>query len=261
MSTVTRVLVDHPESGSRLAVLTLNRPEARNALDHLTMMQLTTALAALDRNDTVGAILIRGSDRFFSVGADVAELAGARFPRAHLDDLLGAWDLVGQVRKPLIAAVAGHALGGGCELAMMCDVIIAAENAVFGQPEIRLGLIPGMGGSQRLARAIGKAKAMDLILTGRTIDAFEADRTGLVSRVVPVQELRTTALAVGEAVSGWSLPALLMAKESVNRAFELSLAEGIRFERRSLQSMLATDDHSEGIAAFRARRPPKFVHA
>jgi len=236
----------------------LNRPKALNALNLAVMHELTSAAAELDRDPSIGAIVITGSERAFAAGADIAEMAPLSYAEAHGEDWFDGWDALTRVRKPLVAAVSGYALGGGCELAMLCDLLIAADTAVFGQPEIKLGVIPGIGGSQRLTRAVGKAKAMDLCLTGRTMDAAEAERAGLVSRVVPAADLLTEALGVAATIAAMSTPAGVMAKEAVNRAFETSLAEGMRFERRLFHATFATADQKEGMAAFLAKRAPVF---
>ena len=251
------ILVSRSE---RVGTITLNRPEALNALNSLVMVEVTGAAAELDADPGIGAIIITGSAKAFAAGADIKEMATLSFSEVFEADFFAAWSRLAAVRTPLIAAVAGYALGGGCELAMMCDVLIAADTAKFGQPEIKLGVLPGMGGSQRLTRAVGKAKAMDMILTGRTIDAAEAERSGLVSRVVSADELLTEATAVATAISQMSRSASRMAKEAVNRAFESSLAEGLIYERRLFHSAFATDDQSEGMAAFSEKRPPDFTH-
>jgi enoyl-CoA hydratase len=244
----------------RVASITLNRPAALNALNLQMMDEVVSAAGAFDADGEVGAILVLGSERAFAAGADVKEL----MQRSHADfverDWLAAWSDLSRVRKPLVAAVSGYALGGGCELAMMCDVLIASETACFGQPEIRLGIIPGLGGSQRLTRAIGKAKAMDLCLTGRTMSAVEAERAGLVSRVVPPYQLGKEARDVAEQIAAKSAPSVALLKEAVNRSFETSLAEGLLFERRAFQATFATEDHREGMAAFVEKREPRFVH-
>ena len=224
------------------------------------MHEVTTAAAEFDSDPGIGAIVITGNEKAFAAGADIKEMSGPVVRRRVRQDFFAPWAKLAEVRTPLIAAVAGYALGGGCELAMMCDVLIAADTAKFGQPEIKLGVLPGMGGSQRLTRAIGKAKAMDLILTGRTIDAAEADRSGLVSRVVPADELIREAKAVATTISQMSLSAARMAKEAVNRAFESSLSEGLLYERRLFHSAFATADQTEGMNAFTEKRPPNFTH-
>ncbi|MCX6483450.1 MAG: enoyl-CoA hydratase [Mycobacterium sp.] len=244
----------------RVGTITLNRPEALNALNSQVMAEVTAAAAEFDADAGIGAIIITGSAKAFAAGADIKEMAALSFSDVFGSDFFAAWGKLADVRTPLIAAVAGHALGGGCELAMMCDVLIAADTAKFGQPEIKLGVLPGMGGSQRLTRAVGKAKAMDMILTGRTIDAAEADRIGLVSRVVPADDLLAQANAVATTISQMSRSASRMAKESVNRAFESSLAEGLLYERRLFHSAFATDDQTEGMAAFTEKRPAHFTH-
>lgn len=251
------ILVDRAD---RVATITLNRPEALNALNSQVMTEVTTAAAALDDDPAIGAIIITGSAKAFAAGADIKEMADLSFSQVFAADFFAAWGRLGAVRTPLIAAVAGYALGGGCELAMMCDILIAADTAKFGQPEIKLGVLPGMGGSQRLTRAIGKAKAMDLILTGRTIDAAEAERAGLVSRVVPAEQLLDEAGAVATTISQMSLSAARMAKEAVNRAYETTLAEGLLYERRLFHSAFATDDQTEGMTAFINKRAPQFTH-
>ncbi|MBA0049014.1 enoyl-CoA hydratase [Mycobacterium sp. NPDC050853] len=244
----------------RVAVITLNRPKALNALNSQVMKEVTAAAAEFDTDQGIGAIVITGSEKAFAAGADIKEMADQSFGDMFGTDFFAAWAKLPAVRTPTIAAVSGYALGGGCELAMMCDLIIAAENAKFGQPEIKLGVLPGMGGSQRLTRAIGKAKAMDMILTGRNMDAAEAERSGLVSRVVPTESLLDEAKAVAKTISEMSLSASMMAKEAVNRAFESSLAEGLLFERRIFHSAFATADQSEGMAAFSEKRPANFIH-
>jgi enoyl-CoA hydratase len=248
------------ERDDRVGIITLNRPKALNALNTQVMNEVTSAAADFDADPGIGAIIITGSAKAFAAGADIKEMAELSFADAFGADFFAPWSKLAAVRTPTIAAVAGHALGGGCELAMMCDVLIAADTAKFGQPEIKLGVLPGMGGSQRLTRAIGKAKAMDLILTGRTIGAEEAERSGLVSRVVPADELLTEAKAVATTISQMSRSASRMAKEAVNRAFESTLAEGLLYERRLFHSTFATQDQSEGMAAFVEKRPPNFTH-
>ena len=245
----------------RVGMITLNRPKALNALNDALMNELGEALAKFDADEGIGAIVIAGGDKAFAAGADI----GAMKDRGYRDVYMGEfvtrnWERMKSVRKPVIAAVAGYALGGGCELAMMCDIVIAAEGARFGQPEIKLGIIPGAGGTQRLPRAVGKAKAMDLVLTGRMMDAAEAERAGLVSRVVPADKLIEEALAAAAQIAEFSLPSVMMAKESVNRAFESPLAEGMLFERRLFHALFATEDQKEGMAAFVEKRKPKFKH-
>ncbi|BBX68711.1 enoyl-CoA hydratase [Mycolicibacterium psychrotolerans] len=244
----------------RVATITLNRPKALNALNSQVMHEVTTAAAELDADPGVGAIIVTGNEKAFAAGADIKEMANLSFAEVFSSDIFAAWGRFAATRTPTIAAVAGYALGGGCELAMMCDILIAADSAKFGQPEIKLGVLPGMGGSQRLTRAIGKAKAMDLILTGRNMGAEEAERAGLVSRVVPADTLLEEARAVAQTIAGMSLSASRMAKEAVNRAFESTLAEGLLYERRLFHSAFATDDQTEGMAAFAEKRSPNFTH-
>ena len=246
------------ERRGRVGIIRLNRPQALNALNARLNDELGQAVAAFDADAGIGCMLLTGSDKAFAAGADIKEMAAKSAIEVFMGDFTGGWDAVARARKPVVAAVAGFALGGGCELAMQCDLIIAADNAKFGQPEIKLGVIPGIGGTQRLTRAIGKAKAMDLILTGRMMDAQEAERSGLVARVVPLADLMTEATKAAETIASMSLPALMVAKESVNRAFETSLAEGVRFERRVFHSLFATEDQKEGMAAFMEKRPAKF---
>ncbi|MBX7450950.1 enoyl-CoA hydratase [Mycolicibacterium sp. 3033] len=244
----------------RVATITLNRPKALNALNSQVMNDVTSAAAELDADSDIGAIVLTGNEKAFAAGADIKEMANLSFAEVFSSDFFAAWGRFAATRTPTIAAVAGYALGGGCELAMMCDILIAADTAKFGQPEIKLGVLPGMGGSQRLTRAIGKAKAMDLILTGRTMDAEEAERAGLVSRVVPADALLEEAGATAATIAGMSLSAARMAKEAVNRAFESTLAEGLLYERRLFHSAFATDDQTEGMAAFTEKRSPNFSH-
>src|SRR5713226_9551785 len=246
------------EQRGRVGLIRLNRPQALNALNAQLNDELGHAVAAFDADTGIGCILITGSDKAFAAGADINEMASMSAVGAFMGDFAGTWDAVARARKPVVAAVAGFALGGGCELAMQCDLIIAADNAKFGQPEIKLGVIPGIGGTQRLPRALGKAKAMDLILTGRMMDAAEAERAGLVARIVPAASLMEEALKVAETIASMSLPSVLSAKEAVNRAFESPLAEGLRFERRVFHALFATEDQKEGMAAFVEKRPPKF---
>ena len=242
----------------RVGLITLNRPKALNALSPQLIGELGAALAAFEADEAIGAMVIAGSEKAFAAGADIKAMATKSFQEVFREDLFANWDGVARARKPVIAAVAGFALGGGCELAMMCDFIIAADTARFGQPEINIGLIPGAGGTQRLARFIGKAKTMDLCLTGRLMDAAEAERCGLVSRVVPASELMATALMAAETIAAKSLISAMLAKEAVNRAYETPLAEGLRFERRACLSLFATDDQKEGMAAFIDKRAPEF---
>ncbi|WP_193047764.1 enoyl-CoA hydratase [Mycolicibacterium baixiangningiae] len=244
----------------RVGTITLNRPKALNALNSQVMVEVTTAAAEFDDDEGIGAIVITGSEKAFAAGADIKEMANLSFADVFTSDFFALWGTFAATRTPTIAAVAGYALGGGCELAMMCDILIAADTAKFGQPEIKLGVLPGMGGSQRLTRAIGKAKAMDLILTGRTIGAEEADRSGLVSRVVPADRLLDEANEVAAAIAGMSRNASRMAKEAVNRAFESTLTEGLLYERRLFHSAFATEDQKEGMAAFSEKRPANFTH-
>jgi enoyl-CoA hydratase len=246
------------ETRGRVSLIRLNRPAALNALSRALVHDLTHALDAFEADANIGCIVITGSDKAFAAGADIKEMAEKTFAEAFLGDFAANWDRAATVRKPVIAAVAGFALGGGCELAMQCDMIIAADNAKFGQPEIKLGIIPGIGGTQRFTRAVGKAKAMDIMLTGRMMDVEEAERAGLVARIVPLASLVDEAVKVAETIASLSLPSVLAAKEAVNRAFETSLAEGVRFERRVFHSLFATADQKEGMAAFIAKRPPKF---
>lgn len=245
----------------RVGLVTLNRPKALNALNDALMDELGAALRAFDGDDGIGAIVITGSEKAFAAGADIGAMKDWSYMDVFKSDYITRnWEELKRIRKPVIAAVAGYALGGGCELVMMCDIVIAAETARFGQPEIRLGIIPGAGGTQRLPRAVGKAKAMDLVLTARTMDAHEAERAGLVSRVVPAGKLIEEALAAGAAIAEFSLPAVLMAKEAVQRAYEAPLAEGLLFERRLFHSLFATTDQKEGMSAFIEKRPPRFEH-
>src|SRR5438445_4560320 len=230
------------ETKGRVGVVKLNRPQVLNALNRALIEELTAAIGAFDADDGVGCILLTGGEKAFAAGADIKEMADKTFIEAYLGNFCADWDRAARARKPIVAAVAGFALGGGCELAMQCDLIIAADNAKFGQPEIKLGVIPGIGGTQRLPRALGKAKAMDLILTGRMMDAAEAERAGLVARIVPAASLMDEAMKVAETIASMSLPSLLAAKEAVNRAFETTQAEGIRFERRVFHALFATHD-------------------
>ncbi|MBX6372646.1 MAG: enoyl-CoA hydratase [Acetobacteraceae bacterium] len=250
------------ETQGRVGVIRLNRPQALNALCDQLMDELGQALLAFDADDAIGAIVLTGNEKAFAAGADIKEMRDRTFPAVYRDDWIGQkWETVLRVRKPVIAAVAGYALGGGCELAMMCDIILAAENAKFGQPEINLGVIPGAGGTQRLTRAVGKAKAMEMILTGRMMDAAEAERSNLVARVVPTDQLLAEAVKVGERIAALSVPSVMMAKEAVNIAYETTLHEGVRFERRLFLSLFATEDQKEGMAAFAEKRKPSFRNA
>jgi enoyl-CoA hydratase len=248
------------ERRGRAALVQLNRPKALNALNSQLMDEVTELLADLDTDPGVGAIVLTGSARAFAAGADIKEMQSKSFAEVFTDDLFAPWDSLSRLRTPLIAAVAGYALGGGCELAMLCDVLLAADTAVFGQPEVKLGVIPGIGGSQRLTRAVGKAKAMEMCLTGRTMDAVEAERAGLVSRIVPADQLLDEAWSLAETIAGMSKPVTAMVKEVVNRAFETTLAEGVAFERRVFHSAFALEDQTEGMSAFIDKRAPDFHH-
>lgn len=244
----------------RVGIIQLDRPKALNALNSQLCREVAEVATAFDADESIGAIIITGSEKAFAAGADIKEMAEKDFAQVYTEDLFGLWDTFAATRLPVIAAVAGHALGGGCELAMMCDIIIAADNASFGQPEINLGLIPGMGGSQRLTRAIGKSKAMEMVLTGRTMNAEEAERTGLVSRVVPVAELQDAALEMATTIAEKSRPVAMIAKEAVAAAYESSLAEGVRFERRMNHACFSLEDRREGMAAFVEKRAANFTH-
>lgn len=246
------------ETRGPVGLVTLNRPSALNALNGALLAELVEALTGFDRDPAIGAIVLTGSAKAFAAGADIKEMQSVSFPATYVEDGFAALDAIARTRKPIVAAVAGFALGGGCELAMICDIVIAADTARFGQPEITLGVMPGYGGTQRLARAVGKAKAMDLCLTGRMMDAAEAERSGLVARVAPAAELLDEALKAANKIAGFSRPAVMMLKETLSRAFETTLAEGIRFERRLFQAMFATEDQKEGMAAFVEKRPPTF---
>tara|TARA_Y100001960_G_scaffold330653_1_gene425270 strand:+ start:1566 stop:2342 length:777 start_codon:yes stop_codon:yes gene_type:complete len=249
------------ESRQPVGLITLNRPESLNALSTPLMQELSEAVEVFEADSAIHVIVITGSEKAFAAGADIKEMQSKSYMDVYKEDFVTRdWERVSRCRKPTIAAVAGFALGGGCELAMMCDILIAAENAKFGQPEIKLGILPGSGGTQRLPRAVGKAKAMDLVLTGRMMDAQEAERAGLVSRIVPSKELLEEALQVAAEIAAFSLPSIMMAKESVGRAYETTLSEGIRFERRLFHSAFATDDQKEGMAAFAEKRKPAFIH-
>ena len=249
------------ETVGRVGLITLNRPKALNALCDQLMVELGMALRTFDADAAIGAIVLTGSEKAFAAGADIKEMKDRAYPAVYFDDFIGKrWEDVLGIQKPVIAAVAGFALGGGCELAMMCDLILAADNAKFGEPEINLGIIPGAGGSQRLTRAIGKSKAMEMILTGRMMDAVEAERANLVCRVVPLADLRSEALAMGEKIASLSAPSVAMAKEAVNIAYETTLREGVRFERRLFLSLFSTEDQKEGMAAFAEKRKPLFQH-
>ncbi len=249
------------ETHDRVGLVTLNRPKAMNALNDALMDELGSALRAFDGNEAITAIVITGSEKAFAAGADIAAMKDWSYMDVFKADYITRnWEEIKRIRKPVIAAVAGYALGGGCELAMMCDIIIAGDNARFGQPEIKLGIIPGAGGTQRLPRAVGKAKAMDLVLTARMMDAQEAERAGLVSRVVPAAAVLQEALAAGKAIAQFSLPSVLMAKEAVQRAYEAPLTEGLMYERRLFHSLFASADQKEGMNAFLEKRPPRFGH-
>ena len=248
------------EHKGRVGVITLNRPKQLNALSPALMTELGRALAALDGDAGIGAIVITGNDKAFAAGADISQMKDFSYMHAYLTDYITGWEHFRAVRKPVIAAVAGYALGGGNELAMQCDIVIAAENAKFGQPEINLGVMPGYGGTQRLPRFTSKAKAMDLCLTARMMDAQEAERAGLVSRIVPLEKLMEETLAVADKIANYSLPVVMMIKESINRAYETSLAEGVVFERRVFQSQFSLEDQKEGMAAFLEKRKPTFKH-
>ena len=248
------------ETRGRVGIVRINRPQVLNALNATVVSEVIAAATAFGADANIGCIILTGSEKAFAAGADIKEMADKSFLDAYMSDFAADWERFINVRKPIIAAVAGYALGGGCEVAMMCDLIIAADNAKFGQPEIKLGVIPGIGGTQRLTRAVGKAKAMDLVLTGRMMDAAEAERSGLVARVVPAADLMGEAMKLAETIASMSLPVVMVAKESVNRAFETSLAEGLRFERRVFHSLFATRDQKEGMAAFVEKRAAKFEH-
>jgi len=248
------------ERHDRVCLVRLNRPQALNALNAELIDELNQALDAFEADAELGCLVLTGSDKAFAAGADVKEMQAKTYMEAYLEDFISKWERLTRTRKPVIAAVAGFALGGGCELAMMCDFILAADNARFGQPEIRIGTIPGAGGTQRLTRFVGKSKAMEMCLTGRMMDAAEAERSGLVSRVLPLADLVPEALKVAATIAGFSRPAVMMAKEAVNRAYETTLAEGIRFERRVFHSTFATQDQKEGMAAFVEKRSPHFTN-
>jgi enoyl-CoA hydratase len=248
------------ERRGRVGLVTLNRPEALNALNKATLDELVAAVSGMDADPGVGAVVLTGSGKAFAAGADIKEMASKGYMEMYDADWFRGWEDLTRLRIPLVAAVSGFALGGGCELAMMCDIIIAGDNAKFGQPEINLGVLPGMGGSQRLTRAVGKAKAMDMILTGRFIGAEEAERSGLVSRVVPAEDTVEEALKAAEVIAAKSKPAAMLAKEAVNAAFETGLAQGVLFERRLFHSLFATEDQKEGMAAFAEKRQPEFRH-
>lgn len=246
------------EPRGKVGLITLNRPKALNALNSQVLADILDAVKTFDTDTSIGAMVITGSEKAFAAGADIKEMQAKSYIEAFMQDFFVGWEELTRARKPIIAAVAGYALGGGCELAMMCDFIIAGDNAKFGQPEITLGVMPGMGGSQRLTRFVGKSKAMDMVLTGRMMDAAEAERCGLVSRIVPAAELVDEALKAAAKIADFSLPAVMMAKEAVNRSYETTLAEGLRFERRVFHSMFALDDQKEGMAAFAEKRKANF---
>ena len=247
--------------GDAVGIITLNRPKALNALNGALMDELGAALKAFDADEAIGCMVITGSEKAFAAGADISAMAKFTFAGVYKEDFITRnWETVRSIRKPVIAAVSGFALGGGCELAMMCDFVIAADNAKFGQPEIKLGIIPGAGGTQRLPRAIGKAKAMDLVLTGRMMDAHEAERAGLVSRVVPLEKLMEETLAAALMICGYGQLSVMAAKESVNRAFESGLSDGVMFERRIFHALFSTSDQKEGMDAFLNKRAPQFTH-
>jgi enoyl-CoA hydratase len=248
------------EIRGRVGIITLHRPQALNALNSALIAELNTVLNQYELDDGIGAIVITGSEKAFAAGADIKEMQSKSYMDVYKGDFIGSWERVATCRKPVIAAVAGFALGGGCEMAMMCDFIICADNAKFGQPEINLGVMPGAGGTQRLTRFVGKSKAMDMCLSGRMMDAAEAERAGLVSRVVPLADLMTEAMKSADAIAAKSLPIVMMTKETVNRSYESTLADGIRFERRVFHSMFATEDQKEGMAAFAEKRKPVFKH-
>ncbi len=248
------------ETRDAVGLITLNRPDALNALNGQLISEMGQALVAFEADDAIGAIVITGSTKAFAAGADIKEMKDFSYMDAYLSDFISEWEQVTRCRKPVIAAVAGFALGGGCELAMMCDFILAGDNAKFGQPEITLGIIPGAGGTQRLTRLVGKSKAMEMCLTGRMMDAEEAERAGLVSRVVPVDGLLEDAITTASKIAKMSRPSTMMAKEAINTAFETTLREGVRFERRLFHSTFATEDQKEGMSAFSEKRKPDFKH-
>ncbi len=249
------------ERHDKVCLVRLNRPQALNALNVELIEELNQALDAFEADPQLGCLVLTGSDKAFAAGADVKEMQHKTYMEAYLDDFISKWERLTRTRKPVVTAVAGFALGGGCELAMMCDFILAADNAKFGQPEIRIGTMPGAGGTQRLTRFVGKSKAMELCLTGRMMDAAEAERSGLVSRVLPLAELLPEALKAAAAIADFSRPAVMMTKEAVNRAYETTLAEGVRFERRVFHATFATQDQKEGMAAFVEKRAPKFTNS
>ncbi|MBI1186345.1 MAG: enoyl-CoA hydratase [Alphaproteobacteria bacterium] len=255
--TYETILLERDDS---VAIIRLNRPQALNALNRQVLADITAALDELEADAAIRCILITGSEKAFAAGADIKEMADKSYADVMRENLFAGWDRLGQCRKPIIAAVGGYALGGGCELAMMCDMIFAADTAKFGQPEIKLGVMPGMGGTQRFTRAVGKAKAMDMCLTGRMMDAAEAERAGLVARVVPADKLMEEAIAAAKTIAGYGMPSIMACKEAINRAFEVPLSEGVLFERRTFHALFATEDQKEGMAAFIAKRPADFTH-
>ena len=257
MTTYETIIV---EQRARVGVITLNRPKVLNALNRKLTGELLEAAETFDRDPAVGCIVITGSEKAFAAGADIAEMQNQSYIDMYASDWFSAWDRLVAVRTPIVAAVSGFALGGGCELAMICDIVLAADTAKFGQPEIKLGVMPGIGGSQRLTRFVGKAKAMEMCLTGRMMDAAEAERSGLVSRVIPAAELLTEALKTAETIASMSLPIAMMTKESINRSYETTLTEGVRFERRVFHAMFATTDQKEGMKAFVDKRKAVFQH-
>ncbi|WP_150302669.1 enoyl-CoA hydratase [Pseudomonas saliphila] len=246
------------EVRDRVGLITLNRPQALNALNTQVLEELNQALDQFEKDPQIGCMVLTGSSKAFAAGADIKQMVDLQYPQVYLDDFFSPADRIANRRKPLIAAVAGYALGGGCELAMICDFIYAADNARFGQPEINLGVLPGIGGTQRLTRALGKAKAMEMCMTGRQMDAAEAERAGLVARVIPVDQLLEETLKTAQVIAAKSLPSVMMTKECVNRVFETSLSEGVRFERRVFHSIFATADQTEGMQAFVEKRTPNF---
>ena len=246
------------EVHGKVGLIRLNRPQALNALNSFLIEELNHALTVFEEDSAIGCTVLTGSEKAFAAGADIKQMATRTFMDVYLEDFISRWDYLARTRKPVIAAVAGFALGGGCEIAMMCDFIIAADTAKFGQPEIKLGVMPGSGGTQRLTRFIGKSKAMDMCLTGRMMDAVEAERCGLVSRLVPADQLMDEAMKAATTIADMSLPAVMMTKEAVNRSYETTMAEGIRFERRVFHSMFATEDQKEGMAAFAEKRKANF---
>jgi len=257
MTAYTTIATSRPVAG--VGLIRLDRPDALNALNQTLEAEVLDAARAFDSDVEIGAIVVTGSERAFAAGADIAEMVTLTQQEARERNLLSGWDSLTQIRKPLVAAVAGYALGGGCELAMLCDVVIAADTARFGQPEITLGILPGLGGTQRLARAIGKAKAMDLCLTGRSLTAEEAERVGLVSRIIPAAALLDEALAVAQRIASMSRPASRAVKDAINEAFERPLSEGMRYEREAFYAMFDTNDQTEGMTAFLEKRSPQFT--